>query len=348
MNYLLDATKNGDGPNAQHNLSFSSDNDDYDPAHDYASHARLLSPTASVESVGKVLVVLKRSQRGRCKARPMRAVPAARSWSLKDRAQAGIFVVDPVHRAQRTLNREFLHAFADMVRANADALAQTGRDMSFMGFTASSASSGEDDQHHPHTHLDWDQLDPDAIHAARPRAPKKKASPPKRDRPASAVQPPTAGLNVIASSSMDRSRPNSDSLPVRKTMEEVALMQQHVDSNYRNYPQGLRHGSTPMDIRRCPGAQLLTDEEFAACCCLRMRPALFFHARNTLLHNYHHGIGYFKKSAAQKMLRIDVNKTGKLYDFLVKEGWLPADESGECRAEAEQVIVEDDQILHQL
>ena len=103
-----------------------------------------------------------------------------------------------------------------------------------------------------------------------------------------------------------------------------------------------------MDISTCPGVCLLTQDEYIACSLLRIRPALYFHARNTLLHNFHHSVGYFRKSAAQKMLRIDVNKTGKLYDFLVRQNWIPEAEGGECRQESEQVIVDDPETYHQL
>ena len=45
--------------------------------------------------------------------------------------------------------------------------------------------------------------------------------------------------------------------------------------------------------------------------------------------HYHHSVGYFRKSAAQKMLRIDVNKTGKLFMIFGEAEWIPEAEGGE-------------------
>ncbi len=86
-------------------------------------------------------------------------------------------------------------------------------------------------------------------------------------------------------------------------------------------------GGTPLDISAAPGASLLDDSEFELCSLLRLQPLQYFQSRDTLLNNLKER-GYYKKSAAQKMLHIDVNKTGRLYDFFVKMGWIPETEEG--------------------
>lgn len=86
-------------------------------------------------------------------------------------------------------------------------------------------------------------------------------------------------------------------------------------------------GGTPLDISQAPGASLLDEKEFELCSLLRLQPLQYFQSRATLLRNFMDR-GYFKKSAAQKMLHIDVNKTGRLYDFFVKMGWMPEHEGG--------------------
>lgn len=83
---------------------------------------------------------------------------------------------------------------------------------------------------------------------------------------------------------------------------------------------------TPLDISGAPGASLLTDIEFELCSFLRLQPLQYFQSRDTLLRNYREQ-GFYKKSAAQKMLHIDVNKTGRLYDFFVMMEWLPSEET---------------------
>lgn len=79
---------------------------------------------------------------------------------------------------------------------------------------------------------------------------------------------------------------------------------------------------SPLDITDAPGSSLLDDDEFELCSNLRLYPLQYFQSRDTLVTNYHTR-GFYKKSAAQKMLRIDVNKTGKLYDYFVSRRWMP-------------------------
>lgn len=78
----------------------------------------------------------------------------------------------------------------------------------------------------------------------------------------------------------------------------------------------------PLDISTAEGVDDLNEEEFNLCSNLRILPTVYFHAKHTLMDNARVR-GFYKKSAAQKMLRIDVNKTGKLYDYFYSKGWLP-------------------------
>ena len=65
----------------------------------------------------------------------------------------------------------------------------------------------------------------------------------------------------------------------------------------------------------------LNEEEFHICSVLRIFPAQYIKAKEVMLAEFKTR-GFFKKSAAQKMLRMDVNKTGKLYDYFSEMGWL--------------------------
>ncbi|PJF18352.1 hypothetical protein PSACC_01841 [Paramicrosporidium saccamoebae] len=85
---------------------------------------------------------------------------------------------------------------------------------------------------------------------------------------------------------------------------------------------GPSRAGMPLDITMAPGSSLLDESEFETCSTLRLYPLQYFQSRETLLKNYHQR-GFYKKSAAQKMLHIDVNKTGKLYDYFVSRGWMP-------------------------
>lgn len=83
---------------------------------------------------------------------------------------------------------------------------------------------------------------------------------------------------------------------------------------------GVRPGN-PLDVSETASAEWLTDAEFEVCAGLRLTPMQFFHSRWVLLEAFWRE-GWFNKSAAQKMLRIDVNKTGRLWEFCVAQKWM--------------------------
>lgn len=292
---------------------------------------------------------------------PRRAISSEYAVTSDQKAKAGIFVVDPFHCR---INIEFLKAFAQ--HHTTQPLFMAGQqggtyfssssdedetpsneilpDMSYMGFTT--GSSSEDEHCSSENNFDvWDT-------SVKPTSSSKKSS---KNHNSSSKKVKSSssftGVNtskIISSSSLPRPSDNSSKFPANLTEGEVQKLSAKINSNYKSYPQNYRHGSTPMDISSCPGVLLLTEDEFIACSLLRIRPALYFHARSTLLHNYHHSVGYFRKSAAQKMLRIDVNKTGKLYDFLVRQNWIPESEGGFCLPEPEQIVIDDPETYHQL
>ncbi|KAJ3007843.1 Transcriptional adapter ada2 [Thoreauomyces humboldtii] len=78
----------------------------------------------------------------------------------------------------------------------------------------------------------------------------------------------------------------------------------------------------PLPVARtAPGYDLLTREEVRTCCTLRLSPEAYLKIKAILL-GARDERGSYKKRDAQKWCRIDVNKTGKLYDWFVAVGWL--------------------------
>lgn len=325
----------------------------YDP-----SHAQNDSFSSGSDLEDSYQPVLKRRNR---KINPHRSIPNEFSLTNDDKAKAGIFVVDPFHIR---INDQFLQSFAEHhhILPSIKELNNLAPDMSHMGFTTGSSSEDEN------RHFDWEQESFDRDQQqSQPRSSKKsrnsrttgggsnkktrRSSTSTSSGAKSSSSSSSSSLNknkIVNSSSLPRPADNSEKFSINLSPEMVSKLTAKINNNYKTYPLNHRHGSTPMDISSCPGVQLLTEDEYINCSLLRIRPALYFHARNTLLHNYHHSVGYFRKSAAQKMLRIDVNKTGKLYDFIVRQQWLPEVEGGECKAEPEQVIVNDPETYHQL
>lgn len=83
----------------------------------------------------------------------------------------------------------------------------------------------------------------------------------------------------------------------------------------------LRHGN-PLNVSNMEMADQISREEVQICRYVRIPPKAYLNAKTILVeHGSKHG--FFKKSAAQKLLHIDVNKTGKLYDYFTAMEWLP-------------------------
>jgi hypothetical protein len=77
--------------------------------------------------------------------------------------------------------------------------------------------------------------------------------------------------------------------------------------------------SSPHSLEACIG--LLTESERQFCVKTRLDPRVYQNAKETMI-KYSKTEGLFRKTAAQKMFRMDVNKTGKIYDFIVLKGWM--------------------------
>ncbi|KAJ1724197.1 hypothetical protein LPJ53_001535 [Coemansia erecta] len=80
----------------------------------------------------------------------------------------------------------------------------------------------------------------------------------------------------------------------------------------------------PIDISDRPLADKLAAAERHCCSVLRILPEQYIAIKQTLLREGKARIpGTFKKRDAQRLCRIDVNKTSKIYEWYVTIGWLP-------------------------
>ncbi|KAJ3321657.1 Transcriptional adapter ada2, partial [Blyttiomyces sp. JEL0837] len=70
-----------------------------------------------------------------------------------------------------------------------------------------------------------------------------------------------------------------------------------------------------------PGMSELDSDELRTCEVLRLAPLAYLTIKKTLLSARHHR-GTFKKRDAQRWCRVDVNKTGKIFDWFISKGWL--------------------------
>ncbi|KAI9207154.1 uncharacterized protein BJ171DRAFT_292331 [Polychytrium aggregatum] len=83
-----------------------------------------------------------------------------------------------------------------------------------------------------------------------------------------------------------------------------------------------RRPATPLDITASEGVDLLTPPEKALCSHLRILPKAYMVIKETILREYEARNGKLKKRQARELIKIDVNKTGKIFDFFVDNGWI--------------------------
>ncbi|KAJ2327217.1 Transcriptional adapter ada2, partial [Coemansia sp. RSA 2681] len=79
----------------------------------------------------------------------------------------------------------------------------------------------------------------------------------------------------------------------------------------------------PLDIEHADGVEMLAAGERDICARLRIFPRPYLVVKETLLAEYAR-TGMLKRRQARQLVKIDVNKTSKLYDFFVQNGWIKA------------------------
>lgn len=78
---------------------------------------------------------------------------------------------------------------------------------------------------------------------------------------------------------------------------------------------------SPLNVVGLPGYEKLTVKEQELCKNVRLVPLSYIEFRDILI-NENRKVGYLKLQIARRLLKIDVNKTRRLYDFLVQEGYI--------------------------
>ncbi|KAJ1646707.1 hypothetical protein LPJ64_001821 [Coemansia asiatica] len=82
--------------------------------------------------------------------------------------------------------------------------------------------------------------------------------------------------------------------------------------------------AAPMDVSECAYAEYLTLAERDCCSILRLYPEQYLTIKQSLVRAGRTlPPGTFKKRDAQKLCRVDVNKTSKVFEWFCKLGWIP-------------------------
>jgi transcriptional adapter 2-alpha len=106
-------------------------------------------------------------------------------------------------------------------------------------------------------------------------------------------------------------------------------------------PMVRRSLGQPLDISDAEGIELLSSSERNICSILRVMPRVYLCIKETFIAAYHKN-GYLKRAQARSLVKIDVNKTSKLYDFFVSSGWIRPRIVPETSVQKDQGIAENE------
>ncbi|KAF8840854.1 hypothetical protein BDN67DRAFT_967897 [Paxillus ammoniavirescens] len=83
-----------------------------------------------------------------------------------------------------------------------------------------------------------------------------------------------------------------------------------------------RRPPAPLNLANSPSLHLLTPGEQALCSQLRILPKPYLVIKETLVREYARRGGKLRRREARDLVKIDVNKTSRVWDFLVQAGFL--------------------------
>jgi transcriptional adapter 2-alpha len=80
--------------------------------------------------------------------------------------------------------------------------------------------------------------------------------------------------------------------------------------------------AAPLNLANSPALHLLTPAEQTLCSQLRILPKPYLVIKETLVREYARRGGKLRRREARDLVKIDVNKTSRVWDFLVQAGYL--------------------------
>ncbi|XP_070573130.1 transcriptional adapter 2-alpha-like [Ptychodera flava] len=87
------------------------------------------------------------------------------------------------------------------------------------------------------------------------------------------------------------------------------------------FPSMGRKSAPPLDLKNFPGYDKLTEAEKEMCASVRIIPEAYFEYKRILVSEFSKQ-GFLRLKQARNLIKIDVNKTRKLYDFMVQQGMI--------------------------
>ncbi|XP_046854461.1 transcriptional adapter 2-alpha-like [Xenia sp. Carnegie-2017] len=112
-----------------------------------------------------------------------------------------------------------------------------------------------------------------------------------------------------------------DKVACQSWLQKQAILQSSIGVAPFLTPSLGRKPASRLDISGTPGVERLTEEERELCSKLRLLPEPYLHYKHTLMKESV-SLGSLKLAQARTLIKIDVNKTRKLYDFFVRKNWI--------------------------
>jgi len=132
---------------------------------------------------------------------------------------------------------------------------------------------------------------------------------------------PLLSLRKSTSSALERSHMLSSSRSNRYMTRDNSILSDLKIREKVPKPKANRKPGSPLDISGSPGYELLSEREREFCANIRLFPQQYTLIKDTLIQNYLK-LGYLKKGTARQLVKIDVNKTGRIFDFFEESGWI--------------------------
>ncbi|XP_015282250.1 PREDICTED: transcriptional adapter 2-alpha isoform X2 [Gekko japonicus] len=100
----------------------------------------------------------------------------------------------------------------------------------------------------------------------------------------------------------------------------LPITQLHISTDDTSQPER-RRNAPPLNLTGLPGTEKLNEKEKELCQVVRLVPGAYLEYKAALV-NECHKQGGLRLAQARALIKIDVNKTRKIYDFLIREGYI--------------------------
>ncbi|KAJ3122031.1 RNA-dependent RNA polymerase [Nowakowskiella sp. JEL0407] len=149
----------------------------------------------------------------------------------------------------------------------------------------------------------------------------------KRHRFGNGLKPHLSTTQTFATDKyrQSRLRPEETAIPQTPTQLPRVNSIPSTTSSPQPHPSPLpprRPTAQPVDVSNADGYDLLLPSEQQICSTLRILPRAYLVIKETILKEYAARKGNLRKRQARGLVKIDVNKTSRLYDFWVGMGWI--------------------------